>query len=53
MNLNEILILAAIVAMFLFCLMVLDVIMDHYISDKSHKCPNCDHVFKDKEGRPS
>jgi len=53
MNLHEVFILSAIVVMFLFCLIVLDVIVDHYISNKSYKCPNCNHVFKDKEGKLS
>ena len=48
---HELLTVVAIVAMFLFTLIILDAILDHCDSDKSYKCPNCRHISKNKEGK--
>jgi hypothetical protein len=45
----ELLIVAAIVAIFILALIILDVILGHYDSVRLYKCPNCGHVFKSEE----
>ena len=49
MSMHELLIVAAIIAIFILALFVLDVILSHYDSVRLHKCPNCGHVFKSEE----